>query len=180
MNPSNDIKNQEKITLKPLTGLEESEIKGAMGVYTLIIFVSSPFTASIGHLGKKKIERGYYAYTGSAFGKGSSSLAGRVSRHLKKTKRKRWHIDYLLCSEDVTVKGVVAMTTWRRVECEINQYLMNRLKAEVPILNFGSSDCRMKCRSHLLYLGSNNDVVGRIVDLYMEKREGRIFAFLDC
>ncbi len=176
----NELRNQEKLRVKSLRSFEKSEIKGARGVYTLIIFVPSPFTTIIGRLGKKKIERGYYAYTGSAFGSGPSSLAGRISRHLNKTKRKRWHIDYLLCNDDVAIKGVLAMTTRRRMECEINQYLMNKLKAEIPILNFGSSDCRMRCRSHLLYLGSDNNVVGKIANLYMQKKEGKIFAFLDC
>lgn len=35
---------------------------------------------------------GFYCYAGSALG----SLSGRVKRHLKKSKNKFWHIDFLL------------------------------------------------------------------------------------
>jgi len=171
---------QAKLKTKTLEISGVSELKGTRGVYTLIIFVPSVMTLKIGGLGERKIERGYYAYTGSAMGNGSSSLAGRISRHLKKNKRERWHIDYLLNSEDVKIKAVLVMVTERRMECEINQHLMSRLEAGIPILNFGSSDCRMGCRSHLLYLGLNDNVVSRTAELYLQKKEGEIFVFLNC
>jgi len=169
-----------KLETKILGMSEISKLKGIRGVYTLIIFVSSAMLLKIGGLGERKIEKGYYAYTGSALGNGSSSLAGRISRHLKKSKRKRWHIDYLLHGEDVKIKAVLVMTTERRMECEINQHLMSKLKADIPIFNFGSSDCKMKCGSHLLYLGLDNNLVSKIAKLYSQKREGEIFVFLNC
>jgi len=157
---------------------EISKLKGTKGVYTLIIFVSSAVILKIGRLGERKLERGYYAYTGSALGNGSASLASRISRHLRKSKRRRWHIDYLLQSEDVKIKAVLAMITERRMECEINQHLMSSLKASILIFNFGSSDCRMRCGSHLLYLGLDDNVVWKIAELYPKKKEGEIFVFL--
>ncbi len=167
-----------KLGVKTLKISEGSKLKEAKGVYTLVIFVPSTMLLEIGGLGKRKIERGYYAYTGSALGSGSSSLAGRLSRHLRKSKRKRWHIDYLLCGEGVKIKAILAMITEKRRECEINQYLMSRLEASIPIFNFGSSDCRMGCRSHLLYLGLGDDIVNKIAELYLQKKEGEIFVFL--
>jgi len=164
--------------MKILKISEISELKGTKGVYTLIILVHSAMLLKIGGLGKRKIKRGYYAYTGSALGNGSSGLAGRVSRHLRKSKRRRWHIDYLLCSEDVEIRAILAMTAKRRMECEINQHLMSRLKASAPISNFGSSDCRMGCVSHLLYLGLDNNIVSKIAEMYLQKKEGEIFVFL--
>jgi len=168
-----------KLRAKILRISEISKLK-KRGVYTLIIFVPSMIQLKIGGLGEKKIKRGFYAYTGSALGSGSSSLAGRISRHLRKSKRIKWHIDYLLDSEDVKIKAVLAMITKRMMECEINQHLMSGLKASIPISNFGSSDCRMRCRSHLLYLGLDNDVVSKIAELYLQKKEGEIFVFLNC
>ena len=169
-----------KLGVKILEVSEISKLKEARGVYTLIIFVRSTVPLKIGGLGEKRIERGYYTYTGSALGRGSSSLAGRISRHLRKSKRKRWHIDYLLCSEGVEINAVLAMVTERSMECEINQHLMRELNPEVPIINFGSSDCVMGCKSHLLYFGLDNNLVSEIAELYLQKREGEIFVLLRC
>ena len=169
-----------KLGVKILGISEIPKLKEARGVYTLIIFVQSTVLLKIGGLGEKKIEKGYYAYTGSALGSGSSSLAGRVSRHLRKSKKKRWHIDYLLCSEGVEINAVLTMVTKKRMECEINQHLMSNLKSNVPIVNFGSSDCTMGCRSHLLYFGLDDNLVSRTAELYLQKKEGDIFVFLRC
>ena len=77
-----------KLGTKILGMSEISKLKGIRGVYTLIIFVSSAMLLKIGGLGERKIEKGYYAYTGSALGNGSSSLAGRISRHRRKVRGK--------------------------------------------------------------------------------------------
>ncbi|RLI02505.1 hypothetical protein DRO38_03840 [Candidatus Bathyarchaeota archaeon] len=169
-----------KLGIKILRISEISKLKDARGTYTLIISVQSTFSLKIGGLGEKKIEKGYYAYTGSALGKGSSNLAGRISRHLRKSKKKRWHIDYLLCSEKVEIKAVLAMITEKRMECEINQHLIRTLNPNIPISNFGSSDCLRRCKSHLLYFKSNNNLVNKIAKLYLQKKEGGIFVLLNC
>jgi len=54
------------------------------GVYTLLLFVAKESTVEIGKLGKQKFPRGYYSYTGSALGKGATSLKHRLARHLRK------------------------------------------------------------------------------------------------
>ena len=94
---------------------------------------------------------GYYTYTGSALGKGASSLRHRISRHLRKKKRKFWHTDYLLANENVSVEAGVVAETKENMECKINQYLKRIVGAKVPVKGFGASDCQKKCRSHLLY-----------------------------
>jgi len=169
-----------KLGVKILGISDFSRLKEARGVYTLIILVESMVLLKIGRLGEKRFERGYYAYTGSASGSGASSLAGRISRHLRKNKKKRWHIDYLLCSKGVEIKAFLAMITEKKMECEINQCLMSNLKPNVPVVNFGSSDCVRGCRSHLLYFGFNNYLVNKIAESYLRKREGEIFVFLEC
>lgn len=120
------------------------------GVYTLILFVSKETTVTIGRLGKQKFPRGYYSYAGSALGKGTG-LKHRISRHLRKEKRRFWHIDYLLADENVSVEAVVAAETNEKMECSLNSYMKKMSRTEVPVYGFGASDCRKNCGSHLLY-----------------------------
>jgi endonuclease-3 len=121
------------------------------GIYTLILFMSKEFTVTIGSLGKQSFHRGYYSYTGSALGKGSSNLKNRISRHLRKEKRQFWHIDYLLSDENVSVEAVIAVKTSKNVECSLNSYLKSISGAEITINRFGASDCKKNCKSHLLF-----------------------------
>ncbi len=121
------------------------------GVYTLILFLPKDVTANIGKMGKQKFPRGYYSYTGSALGKGSSNLKHRISRHIKKEKRRFWHIDYLLANKNVFVEAVVAAETNKDMECSLNSHLKKIKGAKVPVNGFGASDCRKNCGSHLLY-----------------------------
>lgn len=121
------------------------------GIYTLLLFLSKEVTVDIGKLGKQRFPEGYYTYTGSALGKGASSLKHRIARHLRKEKRKFWHIDYLLADENVSVETVVAAETNEDMECNLNSYLKSISGAKVPVTGFGASDCRKNCGSHLLY-----------------------------
>jgi Uri superfamily endonuclease len=143
------------------------------GTYTLIIFLSKQIRIEIGQLGVKGFVKGYYTYTGSALGTGASSLRRRVSRHLRKTsKKKYWHIDFLLTHRDATVIAIVAAQTDRKKECELNGYIKRRGGAGIPISGFGSSDCNRNCQSHLLYFGED-DVERKIVEFYAEKLGSR-------
>jgi len=49
--------------------------------------------------------------------------------------------------------------------------------AQIPFLGFGSSDCTEHCNSHLLYLSKTRNVVEKIVMLYNEKADGKVFVF---
>ncbi len=139
------------------------------GTYTVIILLSKEIRIKIGQLGVKKFPKGYYTYTGSALGTGGSSLKRRVSRHLRKTgKKKYWHIDFLLAHRDATVTAVVAAQTDRKMECELNCYITEKGAARILVPGFGSSDCKGNCESHLLYFGED-DVKKRIAELYAEK-----------
>jgi Uri superfamily endonuclease len=122
----------------------------ASGVYTLILFVSKETTVTIGRLGRQRFPIGYYSYVGSALGKGAS-LKHRITRHLRKEKRRFWHIDYLLADPNVSVEAVVAAETNEKMECSLNGYLKKVSGTEVPVNGFGASDCRKNCGSHLLY-----------------------------
>ena len=124
-------------------------LKGKTGVYTLIILIEKSITQlEIGKLGKCDFHKGIYIYTGSAVGKGSSSLYGRISRHISMKKKLYWHIDYLLSSSMSNLKYIIYSETENKKECEIvqNMYLFSPKSA---ISKFGSSDCNSGCPSHL-------------------------------
>jgi len=114
------------------------------GRYQIVIRVREQCSIEIGRLGMFRFPAGYYIYTGSAV----RSLRARVKRHLRREKRLRWHIDYLLCcAEVVDVRAFAA----ERSECELAREALSLQGASVPAAGFGASDCR--CRSHLVYLG---------------------------
>lgn len=111
------------------------------------------------------LRKGYYAYTGSAVGKGAVSLRQRVARHLRKKKIKHWHIDHLLNCPGARVTAVVACASKINRECKINKVIQNIRGTNVPIKGFGASDCQRNCASHLVYLGKE-DVFDAIINVY--------------
>ena len=121
------------------------------GVYTLLLFLPKEVTVTVGSLGKQKFPRGYYTYTGSALGRGTTCLKHRITRHLRKEKRKFWHIDYLLADENVSIAAVVAAQTKGKMECNLNNYIKNIKGAKVQVYGFGASDCKKRCGTHLLH-----------------------------
>jgi len=114
------------------------------GVYVLIISVNKEIAVGIGALGKVNFEKGLYAYVGSA----QKSLEKRLERHLRKGKRKFWHIDYLLGSESVKVVKAFYKEAEKFEECKVAKKLSEK---GVPVVNFGCSDC--SCVSHLFRFG---------------------------
>lgn len=83
---------------------------------------------------------GRYLYCGSA--KGPGGLKARLSRHMRRGKSLRWHVDQL------TEPGLV-IGSWifpGGEECELVR-MCSHLSA--PIAEFGSSDCATCC-GHLL------------------------------
>jgi Uri superfamily endonuclease len=144
------------------------------GIYTLLLFASKDVTLTIGKLGKQNFPRGYYTYTGSALGKGAASLKHRIARHLRKEKRKFWHIDYLLADENVSVEAVIAAETNKKMECNINSHIKGIKGAEVPVKGFGASDCRKNCGSHLLYFPEikNADCLVQKLVRYLQSESG--------
>ncbi|MEJ2241610.1 MAG: GIY-YIG nuclease family protein [Candidatus Bathyarchaeota archaeon] len=121
------------------------------GIYSLVIFLSEEITLKIGKLGFHRFPKGYYVYTGSALGKGSTNLKNRLTRHLRKNKRKFWHIDYLLASEKSSIGAIIAVQTSENKECILNNFLQSLEGTKVQVNGFGSSDCKNKCLAHLLF-----------------------------
>jgi len=135
------------------------------GNYTLIIHLKAPSRVRTSKHGWIRLGKGYYAYTGSAFGTGALSLRRRVARHLRKRKKKHWHIDYFLSKRTASITAVVAASSSENKECEITNSIRNIEGALVPVAGFGASDCKRNCGSHLIHLGRNNSLE-KVVDAY--------------
>lgn len=118
-----------------------------IGSYVLLIYVPAGKTISFGRNRSAHFRRGHYAYVGSAM----KGLEARVNRHLRKEKKRHWHIDYLLDEAEIT--GVVLAESAVRTECTIAQALQTQFES-VP--GFGSSDCR--CPSHLFFCANKRNM----------------------
>ena len=117
------------------------------GSYALVCILEEPAEFTVGKLGVKSFNAGYYIYFGSAL----NGLENRVSRHLRSDKKLHWHIDYLL--ERALVKQVWGYHSSRRVECEWTNTAISVFNCDMPVLKFGSSDC-IFCASHLVRVSS--------------------------
>jgi Uri superfamily endonuclease len=122
--------------------------KNHQGVYTLIIRLSRPCVTTAGENLPVSLRRGLYLYTGSALGRGSTSLEGRISRHLRRAKKEFWHIDCILACKHAQIVSVVFAKTTRKAECTVNAAILHSPNIRVTCEGVGSSDCR--CNSHLL------------------------------
>jgi len=120
------------------------------GIYTLLIFVSKNINIKIGSLGIIRFKKGIYAYVGSA----QNNLEKRIRRHKLKNKIKFWHIDYLLVNNFSKIKKVFYKKANKTEECRIAKKLN---KNEIPIPNFGCSDCN--CKSHLFKIKNLDSVL---------------------
>jgi Uri superfamily endonuclease len=137
--------------------------KNHRGVYTLIIRSAKPRRTKVGGRLLVFLKRGLYLYTGSALGRGSTSLEGRISRHLSRKKKSFWHIDWVLSSNSVRVITVIFAKTKSKMECRVNTALLKESGTEVPTRGVGSSDCR--CKSHFLLARRTSGVLRRKVRL---------------
>ena len=115
------------------------------GTYGLVMRLPRAATLAIGRLGTFTFDSGYYVYTGSAFGPGG--LAARIGRHLQRSKKRHWHIDYLRRFAEI----VEIWYTYHpvNVECRWADVIRQTRGGQIPFPGFGSSDCR--CKSHLFY-----------------------------
>mgnify|MGYP001032364332 CR=1 FL=1 len=115
------------------------------GTYAIIVELTNDKRISVGKLGRINFRKGYYLYVGS----GQNSLETRIARHLRKRKKKFWHIDYLLVKREARIKEVWVAEN-RRVECLTARKILEEVNIPLIARKFGSSDCR--CPTHLFYL----------------------------
>jgi Uri superfamily endonuclease len=115
------------------------------GTYVLIFSTCLKAQIEVGKLGTLQLKPGFYIYVGSAFGPGG--LEARIAHHCRKTDRPHWHIDYLgpflkLIEIWYTYDPVHREHQWAKLISDIRG-------TSVPLVGFGSSDCR--CKSHLFF-----------------------------
>lgn len=124
------------------------------GTYTIVLELEAGTTIEFGAAGKRSLDPGLYAYTGSAFGPGGLS---RVDRHRRvfrgESNTRHWHIDYLLGAPETD--WVDVRTTPADAECTIARALPGE-----SIEGIGASDC--DCGSHLTAAASRERLLEKL------------------
>lgn len=110
------------------------------GAYVLVIDLDHPLTITLPGRDPACLPPGRYLYCGSARGPGG--LRARLTHHMRRGKRRHWHVDLLTEAGRVAGAWIVPGGD----ECALVAALSH---LPMPIPGFGSSDCR-RCRSHLL------------------------------
>ncbi len=112
-------------------------------LYVVLTRLPRRTTLKVGSLGDVALERGWYAYVGSAL----RAREARVARHLAPEKPLRWHADYLTTAFPPERAWFVDGAAG---ECELAGALAALPGAERRPLRFGAGDCR--CAGHLVRL----------------------------
>ena len=131
------------------------------GTYILVIYLEKEIELTVGALGSRKFNKGFYLYVGSAMAKvGSSTLLNRVKRHVRSSSEKKthWHIDYLLENESAKIIQIFLIPSTNKIECLISAEIQDH--CDRFIKDFGSSDCN--CMSHLYFFSNYDQIPFRI------------------
>lgn len=123
------------------------------GSYALFLHLPVRQIQSIGKLGTGVFKAGNYVYFGSARGPGG--LKARLSRHIDGKGKNHWHIDFLRSISAVTgfiyVEDQYLPFQYPPVECLWAQAMLETPSIQLPMANFGASDCKSGCAAHLIY-----------------------------
>lgn len=136
------------------------------GIYILFLRVVGDARIRVGGLGEIELERGLYAYVGSA----QNNLEKRIARHRSRKKKLRWHIDYITIDDKVLVDGVCAYDLPKEYECRLAR-LLEKI-SQKAVRGFGSSDCR--CSSHLFKMSKTIEDICKSVSRAFGTRPRRI------
>lgn len=120
-------------------------MKSERGTYAVVFRSTESDQVEIGRWGYLNLKPGFYVYVGSAFGPGG--VRARVARHLRRSKRLHWHVDYL--STVVEPVGVWFSHVPCRLEHEWSD-AFSRMEGASGVSGFGCSDCT--CDSHLFFM----------------------------
>ncbi|MHA1379031.1 MAG: GIY-YIG nuclease family protein [Candidatus Helarchaeota archaeon] len=136
-----------------------------VGVYALIIEVKEDTFLKIGKRKNYNFLAGKYVYIGSALGKFSNNIENRLKRHFSKNKKLFWHIDYFLANSKIKpIQAVYGLTTEKK-ECNLSSQLSKYMNT-VIFKEFGNSDCRSNCKTHLYYFGNIKNLEKIVVDAF--------------
>jgi Uri superfamily endonuclease len=128
--------------------------KNTKGTYCIVFSIDN-ISLEVRSGKKFLLKKGIYLYVGSAFGSGG--LKKRIQRHLKKDKKKHWHLDFVSTQESFRAFEIWIMEN-KKLECLLAEFIS---KTEKPVFGFGSSDC--KCLSHLFRVRELEDLKRRIL-----------------
>jgi len=135
------------------------------GIYMLVTILDQNRVIHTGSLGALDFEAGFYVYVGSA----KKNFTQRISRHLRKKKQLRWHIDYLIAESSKTTAFPVR--TYKDLECDLAEELSHI--ADRTVRGFGCSDC--SCSSHLFYFSESPIQSRRFLEILQSYRHCRAF-----
>jgi sugar fermentation stimulation protein A len=133
------------------------------GSYILVFYNEKPFKKIIGSLGERDFKKGYYVYVGSAL----HGLEKRIKRHLRQTKKIRWHMDYI-SPQCMKVEKVYPIRRPDRIEVGLARGMMEICAEFVP--GFGSSDSEID--SHFFYFRERPYRTRAFLDLLLTYRAG--------
>ncbi|AFH42105.1 GIY-YIG nuclease family protein [Fervidicoccus fontis] len=123
---------------------------GEKGYYVLFLKCTRDVNVKIKDRGEFYFKRGYYAYIGSSFIRGG--IQARLRHHLKKKKKKFWHIDFLTSNESFTIAGYICLSSQKRgLEAELAEAAEEY--CEPYIKGFGATDT--KDAGHLFFIGED-------------------------
>ncbi len=130
------------------------------GTYCIIFKLKNKLTITVKSGKTYTLQRGTYIYVGSAWNGGG--IESRVKRHLKKDKKKHWHLDFITTTKEFEAQKVITIPN-KKAECEVAS-LLNR--NYIGIEKFGCSDC--SCFSHLFKITQKEitKVINTLQNLY--------------
>lgn len=136
---------------EPLLDQHDSRQPAAMnsepGVYALLMNLRAETHIRIGALGDQVFASGWYVYIGSAHGPGG--VKSRATRHASRNKRQHWHIDYL--TEVAEIREIWFSYAEQAREHDWARVLGELEGGRLPVVGFGSQDCKARCGSHLVH-----------------------------
>ncbi|GAB6076478.1 GIY-YIG nuclease family protein [Desulfurobacterium crinifex] len=136
------------------------EFPETKGTYC-ILFVIDTLSFKVKSGKQFSLKKGIYVYVGSAFGSGG--LRKRISRHLKKEKKKHWHLDFISTDNSFKVLEIWIIED-KKVECSLANLIS---ETEKPIIGFGSTDCN--CPSHLFRVSEIENLRKRLLEEFNVK-----------
>jgi Uri superfamily endonuclease len=145
-----DAKNTEKTLL--FYKYVSYSIMRNKGTYIVLLESDTDKCITIGRHGALRLEKGIYAYVGSAFGPGG--VPARIKHHRKLSTKPHWHMDYLRIHVQY-IKSFYVISE-QRCEHEWAQHLGSYDSASIPMKGFGSSDCN--CQTHLFYFSDIKEI----------------------
>lgn len=126
------------------------------GTYALVFTLPDTKNLKVGGLGEHRFPPGNYVYLGSAHGSGG--LRARLRHHFYKSKKPRWHIDWVRL--EMELSGCIFVISPEKLECKWSQSLARWRNSRVIVPGFGAGDCRNGCPAHFYFFPGRIDLAG--------------------